>query len=269
MAMELAIEAQGLTKRYKDVVALDGVDLAVPRGTVLGLLGPNGAGKTTTVRVLTTLLSPDARPARGRRGRRASPTRPGSAAGSGSPASTRPSTSTSPATRTWRWSGGSTTSAGAGAGERARELLDAVRAGRRGQPAGEDLLRRHAPPPRPRRRARGRPRGDLPRRADDRARPEGPPRHVGGDRLAGRGRDDAAAHHAVPRGGRPARRRHRGDRPRPGHRPGHLERAEGADRRRARRADRASTATSSSRARAALADLASGEPTVDRASRGR
>jgi ABC-2 type transport system ATP-binding protein len=62
--MGLAIEAQGLTKRYKDVVALDGVDLAVPRGTVLGLLGPNGAGKTTTVRVLTTLLRPDAGSAR-------------------------------------------------------------------------------------------------------------------------------------------------------------------------------------------------------------
>jgi ABC-2 type transport system ATP-binding protein len=57
--VELAIEATGLVKRYKNVVALDGVDLAVPRGTVLGLLGPNGAGKTTTVRVLTTLLKPD------------------------------------------------------------------------------------------------------------------------------------------------------------------------------------------------------------------
>ncbi len=57
--MELAIEATGLVKRYKDVVALDGVDLAVPKGTVLGLLGPNGAGKTTTVRILATLLQPD------------------------------------------------------------------------------------------------------------------------------------------------------------------------------------------------------------------
>jgi ABC-2 type transport system ATP-binding protein len=62
--MGLAIEARGLTKRYRDVVALDGVDLSVPRGTVLGLLGPNGAGKTTTVRVLTTLLTPDAGEAR-------------------------------------------------------------------------------------------------------------------------------------------------------------------------------------------------------------
>ncbi|SER14085.1 ABC-2 type transport system ATP-binding protein [Microlunatus flavus] len=63
-AVDLGIEASGLTKRYKDVVALDGVDLAVPRGTVLGLLGPNGAGKTTTVRVLTTLLQPDGGSAR-------------------------------------------------------------------------------------------------------------------------------------------------------------------------------------------------------------
>ena len=62
--VELAIEASGLTKRYKKIVALGGVDLAVPRGTVLGLLGPNGAGKTTAVRVLTTLLKPDGGSAR-------------------------------------------------------------------------------------------------------------------------------------------------------------------------------------------------------------
>jgi ABC-type branched-subunit amino acid transport system ATPase component len=55
-----AILVQGLQKRFGDVVALDGVDFAVPTGTVLGLLGPNGAGKTTAVRVLTTILAPDA-----------------------------------------------------------------------------------------------------------------------------------------------------------------------------------------------------------------
>ena len=54
------IRAAGLVKRYGDVTALDGLDLAVPEGTVLGLLGPNGAGKTTAVRILTTLLEPDA-----------------------------------------------------------------------------------------------------------------------------------------------------------------------------------------------------------------
>ncbi|HEY4572275.1 MAG TPA: ATP-binding cassette domain-containing protein [Kribbella sp.] len=63
-----AIEATGLVKTFKGrkttVKALDGIDLDVPEGSVLGLLGPNGAGKTTTVRVLTTLMKPDAGSAR-------------------------------------------------------------------------------------------------------------------------------------------------------------------------------------------------------------
>ncbi|HVM66645.1 MAG TPA: ATP-binding cassette domain-containing protein [Acidimicrobiales bacterium] len=54
------IVAEGLAKRFGAVVALERIDLVVPRGTVLGLLGPNGAGKTTTVRILTTILHPDA-----------------------------------------------------------------------------------------------------------------------------------------------------------------------------------------------------------------
>ncbi|MGW5148510.1 ATP-binding cassette domain-containing protein [Rhodococcus koreensis] len=54
-----AITAEGLVKKYGKVTALDGVDLAVPSGTVMALLGPNGAGKTTAVRVFTTLLVPD------------------------------------------------------------------------------------------------------------------------------------------------------------------------------------------------------------------
>lgn len=53
------IRASGLVKTYGKVKALDGLDLAVPEGTILGLLGPNGAGKTTAVRILTTLLLPD------------------------------------------------------------------------------------------------------------------------------------------------------------------------------------------------------------------
>jgi ABC-2 type transport system ATP-binding protein len=57
--MALAISAEGLAKHYGDVVALDGLDLEVPEGSVMGLLGPNGAGKTTTVRIFTTLLKPD------------------------------------------------------------------------------------------------------------------------------------------------------------------------------------------------------------------
>jgi oleandomycin transport system ATP-binding protein len=59
-----AIEATGLTKRFGETVALDGVDLAAREGTVLGVLGPNGAGKTTAVRILATLLRPDAGSAR-------------------------------------------------------------------------------------------------------------------------------------------------------------------------------------------------------------
>ena len=51
---------EGLVKRYGQATALDGVDLEIAEGTALGLLGPNGAGKTTTVRILTTLLRPDA-----------------------------------------------------------------------------------------------------------------------------------------------------------------------------------------------------------------
>ncbi len=54
------IQVAGLRKSYGSTVALAGVDLEVPAGTVLGLLGPNGAGKTTIVRVLATLLIPDA-----------------------------------------------------------------------------------------------------------------------------------------------------------------------------------------------------------------
>ena len=60
----LAIETSGLVKMFGDTRAVDGVDLAVPAGTVYGVLGPNGAGKTTAVRMLATLLRPDGGEAR-------------------------------------------------------------------------------------------------------------------------------------------------------------------------------------------------------------
>lgn len=61
---DFAVEASGLTKHYRDIIALDGLDLAVPTGTVLGLLGPNGAGKTTAVSILTTLITANSGTAR-------------------------------------------------------------------------------------------------------------------------------------------------------------------------------------------------------------
>ena len=60
----LAIEASGLVKSFGETKAVDGLELAVAPGTVYGVLGPNGAGKTTTIRMLATLLSPDAGSAR-------------------------------------------------------------------------------------------------------------------------------------------------------------------------------------------------------------
>jgi len=62
--MTYAIQAEGLVKRFGDTTALAGIDLAAREGSVLGVLGPNGAGKTTAVRILATLLQPDAGSAR-------------------------------------------------------------------------------------------------------------------------------------------------------------------------------------------------------------
>ncbi|WP_158879518.1 ATP-binding cassette domain-containing protein [Amycolatopsis anabasis] len=59
MPETVAVRTEALVKTYRSTRALDGVDLEIPHGQVLGLLGPNGAGKTTTVRILTTLLRPD------------------------------------------------------------------------------------------------------------------------------------------------------------------------------------------------------------------
>ena len=61
---DLAIETENLTKIYGETRAVDGIDLAIPQGGVHGFLGPNGAGKTTTIRMLATLIKPDAGAAR-------------------------------------------------------------------------------------------------------------------------------------------------------------------------------------------------------------
>ena len=59
-AIDLAIEARGLVKRFDGTLAVDGVDISVPRGAIYGVLGPNGAGKTTTLRMLLGIIDPDA-----------------------------------------------------------------------------------------------------------------------------------------------------------------------------------------------------------------
>ncbi len=64
MSPDLAVEAHGLVKHFGTTRAVDGIDLEIPTGSVYGFLGPNGAGKTTTVRMLATLLRPDAGRAR-------------------------------------------------------------------------------------------------------------------------------------------------------------------------------------------------------------
>ena len=106
-----AILVEGLTKSFGEVHALRGIDLSVPRGTVLGVLGPNGAGKTTAVRILTTLLLPD----EGRALVEGYDVVRDAAAvrrSIGLARSRPPSRRNSPARRTWRSSGGCITCAG-------------------------------------------------------------------------------------------------------------------------------------------------------------
>ena len=102
---------------------------------------------------------------------------------------------------------------------RAGELLERFDLTDAAQPAGQDLLRRHAPPARHRRLADRPAAGAVPRRADDRARPAQPAGHVGVHRRPRRRRDDDPAHHPVPGGGRPARRPDGGHRPAAGSSP--------------------------------------------------
>ena len=160
-----------------------GIDLQVETGTVLGLLGPNGAGKTTAVRILTTLLPPSG----------------GSARVAGLDVVTDAAELRSKIGLAGQYAAVDENLTGfenlemvgrlyhlgrAAAAERATLLLDRFELSRGGRSAREDLLRRHAPPPRPRGGAGRPPAGPLPRRADHRPRPAEPDRALGGDRGA-------------------------------------------------------------------------------------
>ena len=185
----------------------------IPAGTVLGLLGPNGAGKTTAVRILTTLLRPDCgqraggRVRRGERGTRApAPHRPGRPVRRGrrephrlrEPRDGRPALPPRAAAR---------------ARERANELLERFELDEAGGPPRAHLLRRHAPPARPRRLAGGRPARAVPRRAHHRPRPAQPRELLETIEAPRGGGHHRAAHHPDAGRGRPAGRPHRRDRP--------------------------------------------------------
>ena len=234
---DAGIFAEGLGKRYGDLWALRDVDLDVPQGTVLGLLGHNGAGKTTAVRILTTLL----RPTEGR----------ASVAGHdvvADAATVR--TKFGLAGQQATVDGLLTARANlemvgrlyhlprAVVRARADELLERLSL----SDAADRLVRtfsgRHAPPPGPRRQPRRGTAGALPRRADHGAGSPQPHRAVEPAGRARPRRRHAAAHDAVPGGGRPPGRRHRRPRRRSRRRPGLAGRAQGAHRRRAPRGDR-------------------------------
>ena len=215
----LAVEAHDLVKVFPrgNVRALDGVSLQVEAGTVLGLLGPNGAGKTTVVRILSTILGPDS----------------GHASVLGLDVVTQADAVRRTIGLAGQYAAVDENLTGREnihmvarlshlsrkvAARRANELLEEFGLSHAGGPRAQDLLGRHAPAAGPGRRAGGEPTRPLPRRADDRPGPPEPPGAVGRHRRTGQRGHDGPADDPVPRGGRPAGPRHRGDRPRACHR---------------------------------------------------
>ena len=207
MTSDNGIEVDGLVREFKGGVrAVDGIDFDVEPGEIYGFLGPNGAGKSTTVLMLTTLLPPTAGTARVagydivREGAaRARVDRRRAAGGRARPAPHRARAPAPP------------DHAARAAEGRARaprhRAARARRPRRRGRPQGRRLLGRHEAPARPGARARALAAHPVPRRADHRPRPAEPLGPLGGGRPArARRRRDRDADHAVPRGGRRARR---------------------------------------------------------------
>ena len=220
-----AITATGLRKSFGDQLVLDGIDLAVPQGTVFALLGPNGAGKTTTIQILSTLIGADA----------------GQAYVAGHDVARDPDAVRAVIGVTGQFSAVDNLLTGeenlhpdgrpappgpAGGPAAGRRAAGAVRPGRGGQQAGRDLLRRHEAPARPGHGPGRRPADHLPGRAHRRAGPAQPPHHVADHPRAGRRRGHDPADHPVPGGGGRARRPDRAARPRPAGRRGHRGRAQ-------------------------------------------
>ncbi len=226
---QYAIETQGLVKHFGDTKAVDGVDLRVRAGTVYGVLGPNGAGKTTTIRMLATLIDPTAGTARvlGHDVVAEADAVRSSVSLTGQFASVDEElTGRENLVLLGRLLGFAKREARV----RATELLEAFGLAE----AADRLVSTYS--------------GGMRRRLDIAASivvtpdllfldepttgldPAQPQPGVGHRAGAGRRRHHRAAHDAVPRGGRPARRPHRHHRPRPHHRRGHVGRAEGVGR---------------------------------------
>ena len=231
----LAIAANGLRKSYGDKVVLDGVDLAVPEGTIFSLLGPNGAGKTTAVKILSTLISPDPAAAVRIGGHDLAADPQAVRARSASPASSPPSTADHRRGEHAPHGGPAPPLPQRGPAHR-RRAAGALRPGRGGEEAGLHLLRRHEAPPGHRHDTGRRPADHLPRRAHHRPRPARPPQHVADHPRAGLRRRHRLPHHAIPGGGRRARRPYRRAQRRQDRRRGHRRGAEAAHPRRARAA---------------------------------
>ena len=261
MPLPPPIEARGLRKRYGDTFALDGFDLDVSAGSVHALLGPNGAGKSTAVHTLATLTRIDE----------------GEARVAGFDVRTQHAQVRSVIGLVGQSAALDEILHGrenlvmfarlhgldsAAAQARAAELLEAMdvadAADRKVSTYSGGMRRRldiAAAPHHP----TG---GALPRRADDRARPARAGRRLGRRTPRGRAGHDGAAHHAVPRGGRPARRPDHGDGRRSGRGRGHPVRAEGQARR-GPGARRPADGADADAARAAVAAAVDSEVHVD------
>ena len=227
----LAIEATGLEKSFGDTHAVAGVDLAVPEGAIYGVLGPNGAGKTTVIRMLATLIAPDAGTARvlGHDIRTEGDAVRGLVSLTGQLASVDEElTGRENLILLGRLLGLSR----AASRTRADELLEAFGIAE----ASARLVKHYSGGMRRRLDIAASivvtPAADVPRRADHGPRPALAQPGLGDRPGAAGRRDDDPALHPVPGGGRPARRRDRGDRPRPGHRRGHAGPAQGVGRHR-------------------------------------
>ena len=224
-----AVHASGLVKKFGDLRAVDGIDLEVSQGEILGVLGPNGAGKTTMLRMLATLLPIDAGDAQHLRRRR----RPRAASRPPADRRHRPVRVGRREPHRDREPVALRAPAGDALGGRPRDRgapARAVRARGGRRAAAVAVLGRHAAPAGPRREPDHAAAADLPRRADHRPGPAHPRADVGHDPGPGRRGLHRPADDAVPRRGRSARRPDRGHRPRPQGRGGHAGRAEGLGR---------------------------------------